>query len=148
MKDVAAPEAQLAALGQFLGEHVLGPRIAGQLAEGVDQRTVLVRLPDPTGDDLAAAFARVPWELARAPGDEKTLLDRNVVVRAAPAGATPGRETAIAVAPARPRAALAGFVALAARRIMRSAAPRLPWCSATPWPTWKSPARAEPPRAR
>jgi tetratricopeptide (TPR) repeat protein len=97
MKDVEAPEAQLAALGRFLGEHVLGPGIAAKLAEGVHQRTVLVRLPDPSGDDLAAAFARVPWELARAPGDERTLLDRNVVVRAAPAGATPGRESAVAL---------------------------------------------------
>ena len=69
MKDVEAPEAQLATLGQFLGDHVLGPGIVTELAEGVRQRTVLVRLPDPTKDDLAAAFARVPWELARAPGD-------------------------------------------------------------------------------
>jgi tetratricopeptide (TPR) repeat protein len=68
----------------------------------VDQRTVLVRLPDPEGDGLAAAFARVPWELARAPGVEGTLLDRNVVVRAAPAGVEPGRETAITVEPGKP----------------------------------------------
>jgi hypothetical protein len=59
MKDVEAPEAQLAALGRFLGESVLGPGIVTKLAEGVGQRTVLVRLPDPTRDDLAAAFARV-----------------------------------------------------------------------------------------
>jgi tetratricopeptide (TPR) repeat protein len=97
MKGVEAPEAQLENLGRFLGEHVLGAGIAGKLAEGGGQRTVLVRLPGPAGNELAADFARVPWEIARAPGDEKTLLDRNVVVRAAPAGAAPGRETAIAV---------------------------------------------------
>jgi tetratricopeptide (TPR) repeat protein len=97
MRDVEAPEAQLAALGRFLGEHVLGREIAAALAAGVDQRTVLVRLPDPEGDGLAAAFARVPWELARAPGVEGTLLDRNVVVRAAPAGVEPGRELVIAM---------------------------------------------------
>jgi hypothetical protein len=91
LRDVEAPEAQLAALGRFLGEHVLGRDIAAALAEGVDQRTVLVRLPDPEGNGLAAAFARVPWELARAPGVDGTLLDRNVVVREAPAGATAGR---------------------------------------------------------
>jgi tetratricopeptide (TPR) repeat protein len=102
MRDVEAPEAQLAALGRFLGEHVLGREIAAALAEGVDQRTVLVRLPDPEGDGLAAAFARVPWELARAPGVEGTLLDRNVVVRAAPAGVEPARETAITVEPGKP----------------------------------------------
>src|SRR5262245_57956776 len=82
VKDVEARALQLAGLGQFLGEHVLGSGIAGKLAEGLDQRTVLVRLPDPTQNDLAAAFARVPWEIARAPGDARTLLDRNVVVRA------------------------------------------------------------------
>jgi hypothetical protein len=102
MASVEAPEAQLAALGRFLGEKVLGAGIARRLAEGEDQRTVLVRLPDPGGDDLAAALARVPWELAKAPGDERTLLDRNVVVRAAPAGAKPGREMAIAVEPGKP----------------------------------------------
>ena len=90
--------AQLATLGQLLGEQVLDGGIAARL----DQRRVLVRLPDPTGDNLAAAFARVPWEIARAPGVDGTLLDRNVVVRAAPAGMEPARETAIPVEAGKP----------------------------------------------
>ena len=44
----------------------------------------------------------MPWEIARAPGDALTLLDRNVVVRAAPAGAAPGRERAIEVEAGKP----------------------------------------------
>ncbi|MFO0759178.1 MAG: hypothetical protein U0359_21990, partial [Byssovorax sp.] len=91
------PAEQLVELGGFLGEHVLGGEIARVLAEGIDQRTVLVRLPDPKEDWLAAAFARVPWEMARAPGEEATLLGKNLVVRAAPAGVAPGREAAIRV---------------------------------------------------
>src|SRR5262249_17891138 len=72
-------------------------------------RAVLVRLPDPAHDNLAAAFARVPWEIAIAPNDSRTLLDRNVVVRAAPAGAEPGRETSIAIEPGQPGRVLLVF---------------------------------------
>ena len=43
MRDVEAPEAQLAELGRFLGEEVLGAGISRRLAEGLDQRTLLVR---------------------------------------------------------------------------------------------------------
>jgi hypothetical protein len=92
----------IAELGRFLGEHVLGPSIAAELARGIHQRTVLIRLADPSADSLAAAFARVPWEIARAPGDGLTLLDRNVVVRAVPAGVEPGVETSIAIEPGKP----------------------------------------------
>jgi tetratricopeptide (TPR) repeat protein len=102
MKDVEPPEAQLAALGRFLGEHVLGPGIVGALAEGVTPRTVLIRLPNAMHDLLAAAFAQVPWELARAPGDDRTLLARNVVVRAALSGVVPGREMAVTAEAGRP----------------------------------------------
>jgi hypothetical protein len=38
----------------------------------------------------------VPWEIARAPGDDRTLAGRNVVVRAALAGTEPAREASIA----------------------------------------------------
>ena len=52
-------------LGVFLGTDVLGAGIMGVLTQSVQRRTLLVRLP-PTADDvLAAAFARVPWEIAR-----------------------------------------------------------------------------------
>ncbi|MDI1482757.1 CHAT domain-containing protein [Polyangium sp. y55x31] len=71
----------------FLGKAILGEAITRALAEGKRQRTLLVRIPAP-GDDtkrnqLAAALARIPWELARAPGDSLRLLDRNLVVRVA-----------------------------------------------------------------
>jgi tetratricopeptide (TPR) repeat protein len=100
MMNVEAPAAVLAKVGAFLGEHVLGRGIAAALAAGRGQRTLLVRLPDPTRDGLAAKLARVPWEIARAPGDTLTLLERNVVVRAAPAGATPAGATPAGAAPA------------------------------------------------
>jgi tetratricopeptide (TPR) repeat protein len=100
MMNVEAPAAVLAKVGAFLGEQVLGRGIAAALAAGRGQRTLLVRLPDPTRDGLAAKLARVPWEIARAPGDTLTLLERNVVVRAAPAGATPAGATPAGATPA------------------------------------------------
>jgi hypothetical protein len=74
----AAPEQQLDELGAFLGAHVLGPDIAGRLAAGIEARTLLVRLPDVPDDRLAVAFAGIPWEIARAPGDKLTLLQRTL----------------------------------------------------------------------
>jgi hypothetical protein len=96
MRGVTPESRPLVALGHFLGEHVLGPEIAGALAAGIDSRTLLVRLPGDPADLLAAAFARVPWEIARAPGDDRTLAGRNVVVRAALAGTEPAREASLA----------------------------------------------------
>jgi hypothetical protein len=51
--------------GVFLGKEVLGHDIIKALHDGVHQRTLLIRLPDTSTDPLAAAFARVPWEIAR-----------------------------------------------------------------------------------
>jgi tetratricopeptide (TPR) repeat protein len=68
-------------IGLFLGETVLGPDIMGCLS-GNQHRTLLIRLPDTANDPLAAALARVPWEIARARADEPPLLERNLVVRA------------------------------------------------------------------
>lgn len=87
----ATAEELLARLGVFLGQHVLGPAILGALAAGMGQRTLFVRLP--VGNLLAAALARVPWELAwpskNGAPEGGPLLRRNVVVRAAPAGMSP-----------------------------------------------------------
>lgn len=64
----ATAEELLDQLGAFLGGKVLGEEITSRLAQGVHNRTLLVRLPTITGRDeaedrLAAAFARVPWEI-------------------------------------------------------------------------------------
>ncbi len=99
MKRTAPPEQQLAELGAFVGEHVLGPAIAARLASGIDARTLLVRIPDDPNDALAAGFASLPWEIARAPGDTLTLGDRALTVRVAFTGAEPGQ--GITVVPAR-----------------------------------------------
>lgn len=90
----ATAEDLLERLGVFLGGTVLGAEITGRLAEGVHDRTLLVRLPEPTGEEdedrLAAAFARVPWEIARPAAGEATLMERNVVVRVVTAGVDAG----------------------------------------------------------
>ena len=90
MEAVRPAELTLAELGSFLASVVLGPDIMRHLAAGEHRRTLLIRLPDTATDRLAAAFARVPWEIARAEGDARTLLQRNVVVRAMMTGTQPG----------------------------------------------------------
>jgi hypothetical protein len=115
LKDVKAPEQHLAELGRFLGDHVLGPAITAALAKGTHPRTLTVRLGDPAGDPLAAAFTRVPWEITCAPGDERTLLDRNVAVRAVPAGVEPAGETSIPIQDGKPVRVLLVFAEAAAR---------------------------------
>jgi len=89
----ATPGDLLARLGVFLGQAVLGAAITGALAAGIAQRTLLVRLPDPASDPLAAALARVPWELAwpskNGAPEGGPLFRRNVVARAVPAGTPP-----------------------------------------------------------
>jgi len=96
LEDKAGPATAgelLARLGVFLGQHVLGAAITGALAAGMGQRTLLVRLPDISADPLAAALARVPWELAwpskNGAPEGTPLFRRNVVVRAVPAGTPP-----------------------------------------------------------
>jgi len=71
----------LTRLGTFLGEKVLDHDIMAKLS-GRQHRTLLIRIPDAQDDLLAAAFARVPWEMARLETDKKTLFERNLVVRA------------------------------------------------------------------
>lgn len=65
-------------LGLFLGEKVLGDGIVRALA-GPGRRVLVVRLPTTDEDVLAAAFARVPWEIARLADGARP---RNLVVRA------------------------------------------------------------------
>jgi len=74
-------EQLLERLGVFLGEKVLGENISRELTRSQQRRTLLVRLPDTKNDLLAAAFARVPWEIARPGEGEPALMERNLVVR-------------------------------------------------------------------
>lgn len=92
------PAALLAELGGFLGQTILGPDILGALGAHARSRTLLVRLPDVSADPLAAAFARVPWEIARLDG-ARSLGERNVAVRAAAAGTQPAEDLAVELAP-------------------------------------------------
>lgn len=89
----ATPEELLERLGLFLGREVLGPEITAALAAGVHQRTLLVRQPSAQ-DPLAAACARVPWEIARPGPGEKALAESNLVVRTALAEGEAGAWTA------------------------------------------------------
>ena len=65
-------------LGLFLGEEVLGEGIVRALADDA-RNTLVVRVPGAEEDLLGAAFARVPWEIARLPDG---TTPRNLVVRA------------------------------------------------------------------
>jgi tetratricopeptide (TPR) repeat protein len=76
-------EKQLVAdLGVRLANDILGEEIFGPLSDSDRHRTLRVRLPMEEENHLAAALARVPWEIARAAADEPTLAERNLVVRA------------------------------------------------------------------
>jgi len=75
-------EELIAQLGAFLGRTVLGEEIFQRLYSGIPQRTLLIRLPATKGDRLAAAFARIPWEIARPDVTQEPLLARNVAIRA------------------------------------------------------------------
>lgn len=80
----------LAQIGVFLGQKVLGSEIMAALVrDGIRQRSLLVRQPAAAEDRLAAAFARVPWEIARPAVGEEALLGRNLVVRMETQGAAP-----------------------------------------------------------
>jgi len=82
-------EAHVAEVGVWVAEHVLGPKIFEILERPLSERTLEVELPtasDP--NDLAAALARVPWEIARRERGTQTLADRALLVRVVhPSGA-------------------------------------------------------------
>ncbi|EXI76668.1 MAG TPA: CHAT domain-containing protein, partial [Candidatus Accumulibacter phosphatis] len=75
--------AAVAEIGVCIAEQVLGPEIFTKLWASQAQRTLRIRLPGAgdTGNHLAAALARVPWEIARPRADAQTLGERNLVVR-------------------------------------------------------------------
>jgi hypothetical protein len=68
-------------LGVFLGREVLGKDVTARLHEGIRRRDLVIHLPPTEDDPLAAAFARVPWEIARPDEDAPPLMGRNLAVR-------------------------------------------------------------------
>ncbi len=75
--------ASVAALGVCIAEQVLGAEIFKLLYASESQRTLRIQLPGATGEEnqLAAALARVPWEIARPSADKPTLGERNLLLR-------------------------------------------------------------------
>lgn len=83
VEDEQGHAAALAEIGVSIAQAVLGEDIFRRLWESRAQRTLRIRLPGAgdTGNLLAAALARVPWEIARPRIGEETLGERNVLIR-------------------------------------------------------------------
>ncbi|MGH2358741.1 MAG: CHAT domain-containing protein [Candidatus Limnocylindria bacterium] len=75
--------ASVAEIGVCIAEQVLGEEIFRKLWKSESQRTLRIQLPGATEEEnhLAAALARVPWEMARAAANQPTLGERNLLVR-------------------------------------------------------------------
>ena len=73
----------LAELGVAIAKDVLGDEIFDRLWKPQSQRTLRIQLPRPdqAEDSLAAALARVPWEIARPAPNQPTLAERYLLVR-------------------------------------------------------------------
>lgn len=73
----------VAEIGVCIAEEVLGEEIFRKLWDSESQRTLRIQLPGATEEEnlLAAALARVPWEIARPAADQPTLGERNLLVR-------------------------------------------------------------------
>lgn len=70
-------------IGVCIAKQVLGEEIFLKLWEAESQRALRIQLPGATEEEnhLAAALARVPWEIARPAPDQQTLAERNLLVR-------------------------------------------------------------------
>ncbi|GAB6042971.1 CHAT domain-containing protein [Endothiovibrio diazotrophicus] len=75
--------AAAAEIGVCIAEEVLGEAIFAPLWQPEHQRTLRIQLPGAIEEEnpLAAALARVPWEIARPGPDASTLGERNLLVR-------------------------------------------------------------------
>jgi hypothetical protein len=75
--------ASVAEIGVCIAEEVLGSEIFLKLWESQSRRTLRIQLPGASEEEnlLAAALARVPWEIARPSADQPTLGERNLLVR-------------------------------------------------------------------
>jgi tetratricopeptide (TPR) repeat protein len=105
-------EAEIAAIGVCIAHDLLGEEIFSRLWQPVSHRTLSIRLPagDEQAHPLAAALAHVPWELARPSVGERTLAERNLVVRIQPSGDAPASEP-LALQPDEPLRVLLVFAA-------------------------------------
>jgi hypothetical protein len=74
---------RVAEIGVCIAEQVLGQDIFLKLWASQAQRTLRIQLPGAAEVEnlLAAALARVPWEIARPALDQPTLAERNLLVR-------------------------------------------------------------------
>ena len=81
--DEAGQRAALGEIGVCIAEQVLGKTIFGHLWAARTQRTLRIQLPGAAEREspLAAALARVPWELARPQAAAESLAERNLLVR-------------------------------------------------------------------
>ncbi len=75
--------AAVAEIGVCIAEDVLGPDIFAVLWRSESQRTLRIQLPGATQQDnlLAAALARVPWEIARPSLGQDSLGERALLIR-------------------------------------------------------------------
>ena len=75
--------AAVAEIGVCIAEEVLGQDIFEKLWKSESQRTLRIQLPGAAEEEnhLAAALARVPWEIAKPKADAETLGERNLLVR-------------------------------------------------------------------
>lgn len=80
-----------AEIGVAISELLLGKEISARLWEGTHRRTLRIHLPavTQTEDNLVAALARVPWEIARPTEQEPTLGNKNLLVRVSHSIASP-----------------------------------------------------------
>jgi tetratricopeptide (TPR) repeat protein len=86
LRHYVQPEDQTATFAQVgvcIANEVLGEEIFRKLWESHSQRTLRIQLPNAREGEnrLAAALARIPWEIARPAIDRPTLAERNMLVR-------------------------------------------------------------------
>ena len=76
-------EEEVARVGVFLAEEVLGEEIFLALWTPQNQRHLRVQLPGATAEKnpLGAALTRIPWEIARPSATRETLAERNLLIR-------------------------------------------------------------------
>jgi tetratricopeptide (TPR) repeat protein len=86
--------ASAAEIGVCIAEDVLGEEIFLKLWDADTRRSLVIQLPAATEEDnrLAAALARVPWEIARPAASQPMLGERNLVVRVIHLMAAPTNE--------------------------------------------------------
>jgi len=80
--DASKEAAAVADIGVCIAEEVFGAEIFLQLWKSQSQRTLRIHLPGATAGEnkLAAALARIPWEIARPRADKDTLEQRSLLV--------------------------------------------------------------------